>query len=399
MDRPGSLAGTDARTEGADMAGWSAVAGTHDYVVPDRTSAEALAEALAEYGFATVVARPGQPEGWIVSALDEGPYPVSTQGHRTIDAVGKAVAVLARSHGGYRHGGSRCDPSMLVHLQNGPIVRTNPGARPPIPTVLVAPAPPPRALELTPDPGSDAHADLTGLNDVDWAQLSHAHGPADDIPALIRALAQNDDRWADILDELFGDNLLHQGTCYSATGRVLPFITRLVTTGGLPAARRLDLYTWLVVAADCWPVSVLGDADRAAMLGRIPEAAPWTSEVHLAVGEQLPALLARWDTEPPAIRFVLACLAALYPEHGQQIVKDVAAMATGYAGQQPGEYLRLAEALLRANDTQALRIAEEIFSWDDDLGPDWLDVPHVADALKAGHVLAEGTLRTASNTA
>ncbi len=74
-------------------------------------------------------------------------------------------------------------------------------------------------------------------------------------------------------------------------------------------------------------------------------------------------------------------------------------MAIGYAGQQPGEYLRLAEALLRADDTRALRIAEEISGWDDDLGPDWLDAPQVADALKTGYVLAEGTLRTASNTA
>lgn len=381
------------------MAGWSAVAGTHDYAVPDRTSAEALAGALADYGFATVVARPGHAEGWIVRALDEGPYPVGTQGHRTIDAVGRAAAVVARSHGGYRRGGSRCDPGMLMHLQDAPIVRTNPGARPPVPAVLVTPAPPPCALELTPDAGSAAHADLTGLDEVDWARLRHAHGPADDIPELIRALARNDGRWAGILDELFGDNLLHQGSCYSATGPALPFITRLITTGGLPASRRLDLCTWLVIAADCRPVGLLGDADRAAALGRVPEAEPWTSEVHLAVGEQLPTLLARWDTEPPAIRFVLACLAALHPGHGQRIVEDVAAMATGYAGRQPGEYLRLAGALLRADDTAALRIAEEISGWDEGPGPGRLDVPGVADAPKAGHVLAEGTLRLTRNTA
>ncbi|PWK90668.1 hypothetical protein C8D88_101686 [Lentzea atacamensis] len=58
--------------------------------------------------------------------------------------------------------------------------------------------------------------------------------------------------------------------------------------------------------------------------------------MHLAVGEQLPALLTRWNTEPPAIRYVLACLAALYPQHGQQIVEDVAAMATEYAGRRLG---------------------------------------------------------------
>ncbi|GAA3619154.1 hypothetical protein GCM10022267_01680 [Lentzea roselyniae] len=55
--------------------------------------------------------------------------------------MGKAAAVVARAHGGYRNGGIRCDPGMLTH-QNAPIVRTNPGTRPPVPTVLVTPARP-----------------------------------------------------------------------------------------------------------------------------------------------------------------------------------------------------------------------------------------------------------------
>ncbi|GAA3619165.1 hypothetical protein GCM10022267_01690 [Lentzea roselyniae] len=134
------------------------------------------------------------------------------------------------------------------------------------------------------------------------------------------------------------------------------------------------------------------------MRGLLPNAAPWTQEVHLAVGERLPARLTRWNTEPPAIRYVLACLAALHPQHGQQIVEDVAAMATEHAGRRPGEYLRLAEALLRADDTRALTIAEQISGWED-LRCDWLDVPDVTGALKAGNVLAEGALRVASTTA
>ncbi|WP_326836438.1 hypothetical protein VSH64_16250 [Amycolatopsis rhabdoformis] len=382
------------------MTGWSAMAGTHDYAVADRASAEALAEALAAYGFARVVARPGPPEGWLVSALDEGPYPADDEGHRTIDAVGKAATVMARAHGGYPYGGGRGEPGMFTQLSEAPVVRTNPGARPPVPVVRIMPAPPPGALALTPDSAAevDAPVDLSGLDEIEWSRLGHAHGPAGDTPQLIRALAQNDDGWDAVLDELFGDNLLHQGTCYSATAPALPFVGRLLTTGGLPAQRRLDLCLWLVIAADCRPVSLLGDADRAAARGRAPGAAPWTTEVHLAVGEQLPALLARWTAEPEAIRYVLACLAALYPSQGRRIVEDVATMAADHAGRQPGEYLRLAEALLHADDARALRIAGEIFAWDD-LGPDWFDAPHLGSAVKAGHVLAEGTLRTASATA
>jgi hypothetical protein len=373
------------------------VAGTHDFAVPDRSRAEALATALAEHGFATVAARPGSGGGWIVSALDEGPYPVSTRGHRTIDAVGRAAAAVARGHGGYPHGGARCAPALLAHARDAartaPVRRANPGARPPIPDVRVAPAPPATTLDLTPDHPGAAPADLAGLAGVDWAGLSHAHGAADDVPGLIEALARDDDEWADVLDELCGDNLLHQGTCYAATAPALPFLARLITTGGLPAARRRDLCGWLVTAADRRPAGLLADADRAAALGRAAEAAPWTVDVHRAVGAQLPALLARWPVEPPAIRFALACLAALFPDHGGRITGEVAALATGWAGEQAGAYLRLAGALLHADAGRALRLAEDVVAWDEDLEPDWLDAPEVSAAVRAGHVLAEGSLR------
>ena len=58
-----------------------------------------------------------------------------------------------------------------------------------------------------------------------------------------------------------------------------------------------------------------------------------------------------------------------------------------------------APQLIKPLMRHAPRLAEEIFGWDEDLGPAWLDVPNVADALKAGHVLAEGTLRTVGDTA
>ncbi|MBW4717264.1 hypothetical protein [Saccharothrix obliqua] len=49
-------------------------------------------------------------------------------------------------------------------------------------------------------------------------------------------------------------------------------------------------------------------------------------------------------------------------------------------GRQSGEYLRLAEALPHAEDAR-------------------LDIANAPDAMKAGHVLAEGASRMASNTA
>jgi hypothetical protein len=133
----------------------------------------------------------------MVTAVDDGPYRVDAIGHRMIDAVGRAAALIARQHGGYPEGGSRCDVSMLQILRgpDSPIVCTSLGARPPTPF-------------------------------GDWDQT---------------------------LDELFGDDLLHQGTCYPATAPALPFLTRMITSNALPARQRLDLYVWLLVAADRGP--------------------------------------------------------------------------------------------------------------------------------------------------
>ena len=72
--------------------------------------------------------------------------------------------------------------------------------------------PPAVPLLLTPDePGHDP-IDLAGLDDIDWARLEHAHGSAADVPDLIRALADPSGEWSASLDELFADDLVHQGT-------------------------------------------------------------------------------------------------------------------------------------------------------------------------------------------
>ncbi|GII59820.1 hypothetical protein Pth03_82090 [Planotetraspora thailandica] len=381
------------------MAGWSAMAGTHQFVVPDDAQAQALGQALAAHGFARVTARPSPSGGWRVTAFDEGPYAVDPMGHRMIEAVGRAATAVARQHGGYPEGGSRCDVSMLPLLRDAdaPIVCTNPGARPPIPAIAVVAAPPPAPLALTPDTAQDVPIDLSGLDDIPWVDLGHAHGSAADIPELLRALADPFGGWDQTLGELFGDDLLHQGSCYSATAPALPFLSRMIVSGALPAKQRLDLYVWLLIAAGRWADSLLGDADRAVAQGRWPEAAAWTEVVNLAVGEQLPALLSRWESEPSAVRFVLACLAGLYPHHGRQISDQITLMAQEFNGTQPGAYLLLAEALVHTRDDQAFAVAADIIAWETDHDPGWLDGDGLTIAVKAGHVLAEGALGALSN--
>lgn len=69
---------------------------------------------------------------------------------------------------------------------------------------------------------------LEGLDDVPWAKLRHALGPADDVPDLIRDLASdNDERRAKSQYDLYG-TLWSHGTVYEATLNAIPFLVELL---------------------------------------------------------------------------------------------------------------------------------------------------------------------------
>jgi hypothetical protein len=371
------------------------MAGTHHFVVPDEEHAQRLAEALSGYGFALVTGRQWSNGEWRVVAYDAGPYPIGANGHHAMDTVQRGAAAVARQHAGYPAGGTRCVAAGLntEDASHAPIVRTNPGARPPVSTVRVAAPPPAPPLALTPDRADDVPIDLSGLDAIPWADLSHARGRADDVPHLLRALADPKGDWDQILETLLGDNLLHQDTCYSATAPAMPFLARMIRSGALPARQRLELYVWSLIAATRLADSLLADADRAAALGDSPVPEAWTAQVHHAVESQLPELLARWAVEPPAARFLLACLSGVYPHHGWQLADQIAALAEEFDGTQPGFYLRLAQALVNHDSHRVGTIAADIISWDSHLSLHWIDAVGVPIAVKAARILVEGALQ------
>ncbi|MET7981235.1 MULTISPECIES: hypothetical protein [unclassified Streptomyces] len=85
------------------------------------------------------------------------------------------------------------------------------------------------------------------LDDVRWSDLTHAYGPAEDVPELIRALYEDDEEAADeAVHELYG-NIHHQGTIYQASAPAVPFLAH----AALHAPRkREELLMLLAVLAD-----------------------------------------------------------------------------------------------------------------------------------------------------
>jgi len=71
--------------------------------------------------------------------------------------------------------------------------------------------------------------DLMGLGNVAWKELSHAYGPAEDVPGNLRRLASTDiEAGIQALRSLVM-SVFHQETFYTATAPVLPFLVEIVS--------------------------------------------------------------------------------------------------------------------------------------------------------------------------
>ncbi len=91
---------------------------------------------------------------------------------------------------------------------------------------------------------------LDGLDDVGWAERSHAYGSAADIPVLLRQAASDGDAAREAISALYG-TLFHQGTVYPATAAAVPFLAELAQWG--PSCR----------SEFCWMLGMMADPHHA----------------------------------------------------------------------------------------------------------------------------------------
>ncbi|MFG2947145.1 hypothetical protein [Streptomyces adustus] len=90
------------------------------------------------------------------------------------------------------------------------------------------------------------------LDHVQWHDLTHAYGPAADVPELIRALYDDEESAAEAIDELYG-TIYHQGTVYDASAPAVPFLAHAVLHA---PGKRDELLMMLAVLADHEPTAV-----------------------------------------------------------------------------------------------------------------------------------------------
>lgn len=161
---------------------------------------------------------------------------------------------------------------------------------------------------------------MDALDRIPWDELTHAYGPASDVPGLLRELrtASPDLEGEDSpLWHLFG-NIWHQGTVYEATPHAVPFLIELAADRGTPD--RIGILTLLAEIARSGRPPHPRDAPRDEPGPRRPRGreSSWARRSHEAVAAGFARFVEMTD-EPGEIRHAAAYALAQLPEHGAAV--------------------------------------------------------------------------------
>ncbi|MGW4461910.1 hypothetical protein [Micromonospora sp. NPDC004704] len=221
-----------------------------------------------------------------------------------------------------------------------------------------------------------------GIDTVDWSKLRHAYGTAEDVPANLRELADEDES---VRHGAFGElwsSLVHQGSRYEASAYAVPFLLDLVADPATPdrflVARFLALVAigsdeaWLPDGIDVDHLRTRADGGEQA-LRRYREGADLAPEDHgridahadltawEAVRDGLPVLRALLREDDSDLRTVVAYTlgwfpATAAPEHAAASLAALAEIAAG-TDEGPAAVAVVAAGLLGADGADRIASA------------------------------------------
>jgi hypothetical protein len=180
-----------------------------------------------------------------------------------------------------------------------------------------------------------------GLDDIDWASLSHAYGPADDVPGLLRLLASPDAEERSTADWELNGSIVHQGTLYEATAPACGFLGRLAAEVAHSRWTATCDLAYIAGRACATPHPAHYAAIRQACLEAI---APLVEAVDRTDVVQIGAVLALAAACEPLERSAVHLAVARLEEHEDPELKAVTALLLA---RDPDEAWRLAELRLQ----------------------------------------------------
>jgi hypothetical protein len=166
---------------------------------------------------------------------------------------------------------------------------------PPLPTVFASLGPDEeRPVQIVVRPNVDQlelKSVLVAIHSVEWAELHHAYGPAEDVADQLIAVAVGDDATREAAWWNLWGNIHHQGTIYEATVPAVPILGQLAHWSAFP--------------------------DRPEAIGFLREVARAEGQVaerlRADIDEIASSLLSSWSAEPPPVKRALLWFLSALP--------------------------------------------------------------------------------------
>ena len=96
---------------------------------------------------------------------------------------------------------------------------------------------------------------LEGLERIDWGRLTHAYGPAGEVPGWIRELTSDDAAVRKRAFDLLEGSICHHGSRYRASAPAVPFLFELLESpSAKDRVRLIRLLTNLAIGYPEWHV-------------------------------------------------------------------------------------------------------------------------------------------------
>jgi len=210
---------------------------------------------------------------------------------------------------------------------------------------------------------------LEGLDQIDWHQLQHAYGEADDVPGWLRDLLVPHEERAYAPLDLLSISLCHQGTVYSATAHTVPFLLELLKSEEIQGREAILLLLASIAKGDAYHRQHLDFYPEARRQDpefqrELAEQIEWVERTREAARQGLPIYLELLSHPDPKIRMAAAYTLASFKGEASSIVPmllprleredDVLARASmilslGILGSHTHEVLALLKALLHTS--------------------------------------------------
>lgn len=164
---------------------------------------------------------------------------------------------------------------------------------------------------------------LETLDTIPWSTLHHAYGEASDVPGLIRDRASPKKAIREAASWAFYANVYHQGTVYSATAFVVPFLLELLEDEQVKdKTDLLNLLDAIAHGSSYIDVHVRNEEERstADFQQKLAEERGWVQDAKDAVGRGYPTYLRLLVGKKPRIRAYAAWVLANCQPYAEQVI-------------------------------------------------------------------------------